>query len=160
MKLQKDLREFIELLSSHTVEFIVVGGHAVAFHGHPRFTGDIDFFVRPSRDNAERIIRVLVTFGFGDLALSADDFTKPRSVVQLGRPPNRIDLLSSISGVDFQEAWDNRVQGELDGLPVSFLGFETLVKNKRASGRDKDLGDVKKLLAISAKKGAGDRDDH
>ncbi|MDC3954149.1 nucleotidyltransferase [Polyangium jinanense] len=151
MKLQQDLREFVGLLNSSGVEFIVVGGHAVAFHGHPRFTGDIDFFVRPTRANADRILGALATFGFGQLALSADDFMRPNAVVQLGRPPNRIDLLTSISGVDFDEAWDSRVSGSLDGLPVAFLGLEALLKNKRASGREKDVADVAKLMAIKAK---------
>ncbi len=151
MKLQQDLREFIELLNSLKVEYIVVGGHAVAFHGHPRFTGDIDFLVRSTRENAERLLETLRAFGFGDLALSVDDFTRPNAVVQLGRPPNRIDLLTSISGVDFDEAWAGKLRGEIDGLPVVFLGLEALLKNKQASGRDKDLGDVKKLQAIAAK---------
>lgn len=151
MKLQKDLREFIELLSSSEVDFIIIGGHAVAFHGHPRFTGDIDFLVRSTPENAERIIVALKAFGFGEIGLSSEDFTRHGSVVQLGRPPNRIDLLTSISGVDFEEAWEGRVAGELDGLAVFFLGFDALLKNKQASGRDKDLADVKKLQAISMK---------
>ena len=151
MKLQQDLREFIELLNSLGVDCIVIGGHAVAYHGHPRFTGDIDFLVRPTRENADRLLETLRAFGFSELALSADDFTRPGAVIQLGRPPNRIDLLTSISGVEFEEAWNSRLGGELDGLPVSFLGLEALLKNKQASGRDKDLGDIKKLRAIAAK---------
>lgn len=151
MKLDKDLREFIELLNSRKVDYIVVGGHAVAFHGHPRFTGDIDFLVRPSSENAERLIEAIMEFGFSDLRLSPDDFTQPNSVVQLGYPPNRVDLLTSISGVDFEEAWNSRLGGELDGLPVSFLGWDALLKNKRASGRSQDLADVSKLLAVVEK---------
>jgi len=156
VKLQKDLREFIELLNSLKVDYVVVGGHAVAFHGHPRFTGDIDFLVRPTRENAERLLRALRAFGFSDLALSPGDFTRPNAVVQLGLPPNRIDLLTSISGVDFVEAWNGKVDGDLDGLPVSFLGWDALLKNKEASGRDQDATDLKKLRAIAAgKKGPG-----
>lgn len=151
MKLAKDLREFIELLNSRKVDYIVVGGHAVAFHGHPRFTGDTDFLVRPSHENARRLLDVVREFGFSELNLSAEDFTQPNTVVQLGYPPNRIDLLSSISGVDFEDAWVSRISGELDGLPVYFLGWEALMKNKRASGRDKDLADVSKLSAVKAK---------
>ena len=151
MKLGKDLREFIELLNSRRVDYIVVGGHAVAFHGHPRFTGDIDFLLRPSSENAERLIDAVKEFGFSEMHLSLDDFTRPNTVVQLGHPPNRIDLLTSISGVDFEEAWGSRIGGELDGLPVSFLGWDALLKNKRASGRDKDLADVSKLSAVRAK---------
>lgn len=151
MKLGKDLREFIELLNSRRVDYIIVGGHAVAFHGHPRFTGDIDFLLRPSQENAELLIGAIIEFGFPEIRLSAGDFTRPNTVVQLGYPPNRVDLLTSISGVDFEEAWSSRLAGELDGLPVYFLGRDALLKNKRASGRDKDLGDVSKLLAIGSK---------
>jgi hypothetical protein len=92
----------------------------------------------------------LRAFGFGDLALSTDDFVKPGNVVQLGRPPNRINLLTSISGVDFEDAWASRVQAELDSLPVSFLGWQSLIQNKQASGRPKDLADVAKLKAVAA----------
>ncbi|MFO0760570.1 MAG: nucleotidyltransferase [Byssovorax sp.] len=153
MKLQQDLREFVALLSSSGVDFIIVGGHAVAFHGHPRFTGDIDFLVRSTPENAERIVAALDAFGFGGVGLSPRDFTRLGFVVQLGRPPNRIDLLTSISGVDFEEAWAGRIAGEIDGLAVFFLGLDALLKNKRASGRDKDLADVRTLQAITAKSG-------
>ena len=151
MKLAKDLREFIELLNSRRVDYIVVGGHAVAFHGHPRFTVDIDCLLRPSRDNAERLIAALEKFGFSELRLSPDDFTRPNTVVQLGNPPNRIDLLTSISGVDFEEAWSGKVSGQLDQLPVFFLGWDALLKNKQASGREKDLADITKLSAVKAR---------
>jgi len=151
VKLSKDLREFIELLNSRRVDYIVVGAHAVAFHGHPRFTGDIDFLMRPSPENAERLIESIKEFGFSNLQLSPDDFTQPNTVVQLGYPPNRIDLLTSISGVDYEEAWSGKATGELDGLRVFFLGFDALLKNKRASGREQDLVDVNKLSAVKTK---------
>jgi hypothetical protein len=109
VKLQQDLKEFVKLLISHGVEFIVVGGHAVAFHGHPRFTGDIDFLLRPTHDNAERVMETLKAFGFTGLALTIDDLKQPEKVIQLGRSPNRIDLLTSISGVAFEEAWNTRL---------------------------------------------------
>jgi len=143
VKLQTDLREFIELLNSRRVEFVVVGGHAVAFHGNPRYTGDIDFLVGQDARNSERLADVLREFGFGEVA--ADTFTAADRVIQLGRPPNRIDLLTTISGVSFEEAWGSRVPAELDGLPVTFLGRDALLKNKRASGRPKDLADVDEL---------------
>ena len=145
MKLQKDLREFIELLNSHGVEYLIVGGHAVAFHGYPRFTGDVDFFVQPTADNATRLLRVLAEFGFGNIGLDLETFTAPEKVVQLGRPPNRIDLLTSISGVDFALAWHKRVTAQLDGIPVCFLGRDELLQNKRAAGRAKDIDDLQKL---------------
>ena len=153
--LQSDLREFIGLLNSLNVEFLLVGGHAVAFHGHPRFTGDIDFFIRATHENAERMLRVLDKFGFGGLGIAATDLTEPGRVIQLGRPPNRIDILTSISAVDFESAWSSRVVGELDGQTVNFIGAEDLMKNKTSSGRPKDLADVAKLRAIANRKGAG-----
>jgi len=150
VKLQKDLREFVELLNSHGVEYLVVGAHAVSFHGHPRFTGDIDFWVRPEMRNAHRVVNVLRAFGFEELGLAASDFVKAGMVVQLGQPPNRIDLLTSISGVDFDSAWRSRAEGSLDDLPASFLGFESLIANKLASSRPNDLADVAQLRAIAA----------
>lgn len=154
-KLQTDLREFIALLNSRKVEYLVVGGHAVAFHGHPRFTGDIDFFIRATSDNAERVLEALADFGFGGIGLSRDHLVAPGQVVQLGRPPNRIDILTSISGVAFDEAWDARVPADLDGEPVAFLGWHHLIQNKQASDRMKDRADVEKLLAVARRKGAG-----
>jgi hypothetical protein len=151
-KLHSDLSEFVALLNSRSVEYVVVGGHAVAFHGHPRFTGDIDFFVRPTRENADRILRVLKDFGFGDLELTVDDLTAIDRVVQLGRPPNRIDLLTSISGVAFDDAWATRTSGKLGDHMVDFLGWDALIQNKIASDRDKDRLDVKKLRAIAARR--------
>ena len=149
-KLQSDLNEFVGLLNSHRVEFVVVGGHAVAFHGHPRFTGDIDLLIRPTRENAEAVLRVLRDFGFGALKVDPADLTTPGRILQLGRPPNRIDLLTSISAVTFDEAWETRISGALDDQQVSFLGWDALIRNKTASGRDKDRLDVKRLLAIAA----------
>ena len=152
MKLEKDLREFVELLNSRKVDYIIVGAHAVAFHGHPRYTGDIDLLVMPARDNAERMLDVLRDFGFGGVSIDVEDLTLPNRVVQLGQPPNRIDLLTSISGVNSEEAWQGRVEGELDGLRVSFLGLKELLTNKRASAREKDLADFQTLSAIAKKK--------
>lgn len=150
-KLQADLREFIVLLNSHDVDYIVVGGHAVAFHGHPRFTGDIDFLIRTTAENAARLLDVLSDFGFGDLSITADDLLAPGRILQLGQPPNRIDVLTSISGVDFDVAWGGRVQTQLDDQPVSMLSRENLLQNKRASGRQKDLADLEKLVAVGVR---------
>src|SRR3954467_2658797 len=97
------LREFIALLNSHEVEYLVVGDYAVAFHGHPRFTGDIDFLIRPTAENAKRTLDAIRDFGFGSLELTFEDFTTPERIIQLGRPPNRIDILTSISGVEFDD---------------------------------------------------------
>lgn len=147
MKLQKDLREFIELLNSHGVEYLVVGGHAVAFHGYPRYTGDIDFLIRATEENTARIMSVIKHFGIDADALKAA-LTEPGKIVQIGRPPNRIDILTSASGIDFDEAWGGAVGGSLDGVPVRFPDIGSLLKNKRASGRMKDLADVEELEKV------------
>jgi hypothetical protein len=146
------LREFVGLLNSLAIDYVIVGGHAVAFHGHPRYTGDIDFLVRPTLHNARRLLQALHAFGFAETGLTPEDFIKPENIVQIGHPPNRIDLLTSISGVSFDEVWSTRIKAELDGTPVSFPAWETLLKNKQATGRDKDLADVNKLKAIAAKR--------
>ena len=145
MHLPKDLREFIESLNSNHVEYLIVGGDALAFHGCPRYTGDIDVLVRPSPENAARLEGLIVEFGFASASLSARDFLETGRVVQLGRAPNRIDLLTSISGVEFEEAWDDRVAAELDGLPVFFIGRASFIKNKKATGRTQDKADIEAL---------------
>jgi hypothetical protein len=154
-KLQTDLREFIILLNSHNVEYIVVGGHAVAFHGHPRFTGDIDFFIRTTPENVSRVLTVLDAFGFGKLGIVEHDLLERGRILQLGQPPNRIDVLTSISGVDFDSAWERRVQTLMDDQPVALLGWNELIRNKRAAGRQKDLADLEKLLLVAKRKNAG-----
>ena len=153
--LQSDLNEFVALLNSWKVEYLVVGGYAVAFHGHPRFTGDIDFLVRATPDNAQRLLDVLREFGFGSLNLTLEDLTTEGRVVQLGRPPNRIDLLTRISGVTFEEAWAGRISGNLGAHRVDFLGWDALIQNKTVTGRDKDRADVTKLLSIAASRKGG-----
>lgn len=145
MKLPTDLREFIELMNSHGVEYLIVGGHAVGFHGYPRYTGDIDFFIRPSTENAQRVSRVLEEFGFPKPKSLEPSLVGHGHVIGLGRPPNRIDLLTAISGLSFEEAWESREQGRMDDLPVHFIGKSALLKNKRASGRTKDLADAEEL---------------
>jgi predicted nucleotidyltransferase len=145
VKLHDDLREFVALLLSRGVEFVVVGGHAVAFHGYPRMTDDVDLLVRPTEENGQRIVGALQEFGFGAIGLTADDFTAPDRVIQLGRVPNRVDLLTQIYGVTFDEVWATRVQADLDGLNVAMIGREPLIRNKRATGRAQDLADAAKL---------------
>lgn len=132
--LPRDLREFIELLNSNGVEYAIVGGYAVAFHARPRYTGDIGFLARRTPENAERILRELARFGFGSLGLTAADFLKPDCIVQLRHPPNRIDVLTSISGVETDDVWEGRVDCELDGLPVHFIGRLELIRNMREVG--------------------------
>jgi len=143
--LPDDLRELLELLNARNVEYVVVGGYAVAYHGYPRYTGDIDVFVRRSPENATRILGALGDFGFGDVGLTAEDFTEPDSVVQLGRPPLRVDLLTSISAVTFDQAWGNHIRADLGGVRAPIIGLAELLQNKRASGRAKDEADVAEL---------------
>ena len=145
MPLSKDLREFVECLNSHKVEYLVVGALAVSWHGFPRYSADIDFFVRASSDNARRILSAIHAFGFASLPLKAHDFTTPNRVIQVGQEPNRIDLMTSISGVAFEEAWLTRVPGTIDGITVQFIGREALLRNKAASGRPKDRIDIEEL---------------
>ena len=153
MKIPDDWREFIALMNSHGVEYLLVGGHAVGFHGHPRLTGDIDFFVRPTVENAAALASVLEEFGFEKTAELRKEFSKPDKIVQLGRPPFRIDLLTSISGVDFADAEAGCKAAVLDGVPVRVIGKEALLTNKRASGRPKDLVDVAELQKVDQVKG-------
>jgi hypothetical protein len=145
MEIERDFKELLVLLNSHHVEYLVVGAYALAFHGAPRFTGDLDVFVRPDSTNSKRLIEALTAFGFGSLGLSPQDFEKPDQVVQLGLPPVRIDLITGISGVSWDQADTGGILAELDGVPVRFISRDHLVTNKRAAGRKKDLADLEAL---------------
>lgn len=145
MILSNDFREWFGLLNAHSVRYLVVGGYAVAFHGHPRYTKDIDVWVDATQANAGRLLDALDAFGFGSLGLELDDFVLPDRVVQLGRPPNRIDLLTSVSGVEFDEAWADRITSESDGVPIHFINVDALRRNKLATGRLQDLADLEAL---------------
>jgi len=156
--LNRDFKEFAELLNAEGVEYLVVGGYALAAHGHPRYTGDIDFWVRPSGDNVTRLLTVLRRFGFESLGLKAADF-EPDSVIQLGQPPRRIDLLTAIDGVEFDACWARREQVTVDGVVLPIIGLEDFAANKRSSGRLKDLADLESLgLSQGAQAKRGDRD--
>ena len=145
MPLNNDSKEFIALLNSHGVEYLIVGAHSLAFHARPRFTGDLDILIRPTPKNAAKMVAILNKFGFGDLGASASDFTTPGQLIQLGRAPNRIDLLTSITGVDTGDALATKVPADLDELPVFFLSKTLLIANKRAVGRPQDLADLREL---------------
>lgn len=147
MPLPKDWRAFIESLNSSGVEYLVVGAVALAHHGVPRYTGDLDIFIRSSPENAERLESALRGFGFTALGLKAADFVDSYRVIQLGVAPNRIDLLTGITGVSFNEAWPERVEVELEGVRVNFIGRQALIQNKKASGRPQDLADLEALGA-------------
>lgn len=140
-----DFREFVELLNRNNVEYLIVGGYAVSVHGYPRYTGDLDVWLNPIRENADRIVQCIEEFGFGSFNLSSDDFTKPGVVIQLGYPPVRIDLLTEIDGVTFLSCFQNKKVVDLDGLMVNFISYTDLLKNKSASGRLRDLDDLENL---------------
>ena len=145
MKLHKDSREFIALLNSHKVDYVIVGAFALAFHGRPRYTGDLDILVRCSEGNAAKIEQALEGFGSGGAGVTAADFLIANQVVQLGRPPHRIDLITSLTGVEFAEIWESRIESDLDGLPVSFIAPAPFVKNKKAVNRPQDRADLEAL---------------
>lgn len=144
MMLPDDFREFLRCLNAHSVRYLVVGGHAVSFHGYPRFTADIDVVMVPEVENANALLAALHDFGFGSVGLTAVDFTRPTTVV-LGRAPYEIDIMTYMKGVDVEAAWRRRVAGVLDGVDVPFVCKEDLVANKQAVGRPEDLADIARL---------------
>ena len=145
MEAQKDFKELLELFNGHKIEYMIVGAYALAYHGAPRFTGDIDILIKPSTENAQRILCALAELGFGALNLTIEDFQNPDSVVQLGVPPVRIDIMTSITGVPWEKADKGKVKGLYGDIPVHFLGRKEYIANKRAMGRKKDLADLESL---------------
>ena len=143
--LNQDFREFIQSLNNNDVRYLVVGGYAVALHGYPRYTKDIDIWIELSQENATNIIHALDDFGFGSLELKVSDFLDPEVIIQLGYPPDRIDFILSPSGVDFQTCFSNRFIVEIEGVQVNFIDLENLRKNKEATGRKQDLADLENL---------------
>ena len=143
--LNQDFKEFLELLAKHEVRYLLVGGYSVAVYGHPRYTKDLDIWVFADAANATQLLAALEEFGFGSLGLSEDDFTTPGYVVQLGQPPVRIDLLTSVTGVDFEDAWSRRETMSIDGVELLVIALEDLRTNKRALGRHQDLADLENL---------------
>lgn len=143
--LNQDFKEFIQSLNDNHVRYLVVGGYAVAFHGHPRYTKDIDIWIEMKPENAVNLLKALEQFGFNSLGLKETDFLVPGQVVQLGQPPNRIDVLCTISGVDFIACYESKVTVEIDDVFVSFIDLDNLRKNKAASGRHQDLADLENL---------------
>lgn len=144
-ELNEDFAEFARLLEQAGVRYLVVGGYSVALHGFPRYTGDIDFFVAVSPENAAKLVDVFTRFGFDDLGLQEEDFSRPDYVIEIGREPRKIQVLTGIDGVSFDDAWTNRVEAEMNGMQLKFLGKADLIQNKRASGRPKDQIDLLEL---------------
>lgn len=146
--MNRDFAEMLNALSDEGVEYLVVGAYAVAAHGLPRATGDIDLWVRPTPDNAARLWRALDRFGAPRSRLTPETFTQPDVVYQIGLPPNRIDLLTTIDGVEFDEAWQERVECVVETVSFQMLSKRHLLTNKRATGRPQDLADVARLEDI------------
>jgi hypothetical protein len=142
LELPNDFKEFLKLLRAHGVEYLLIGGYAVGVHGRPRFTNDLDVWVAIAPANAKRVVGALQEFGFEDPGLSEDLFLKPDSIVRMGVEPVRIEIATAISGVEFDECYRERVETELDGVPVSVINLNHLRINKLASGRSKDLADL------------------
>ena len=145
MEVQKDFRELLALFNEHKVEYVIVSGYALAFHGAPRYTGDIDILIHPDTANAHRILEAIDEFGFGSVDLTAADFQKPQNVIQLGVPPVRVDIITSLTGVSWEDACTGRIQGKYGDIPVHYIGREQFISNKRAVGRKKDLADLEAL---------------
>lgn len=146
MTLAKDFEEFVVLLNKHRLDYMVVGGYALALHGKPRHTGDLDIWINISDENAERMLQVLRDFGMRALDFKKADFLKPGYITQIGYPPLRIDILNNIDGVEFSEAVQNRQKIKLDDdLEISFIGLQDFIRNKEAAGRSQDLSDIKEI---------------
>ena len=143
--MNRDFAEILAALSAADAEFLVVGAHALAAHKRPRATGDLDIWVRPTRDNAKKVWSALVAFGAPLRDLTIDDLATPEVVFQMGLPPYRIDILTSISGVTFDDAWPNRIINQFEGQPYAVIGLRDLIRNKRAAGRPQDVVDADDL---------------
>ncbi|MBU2609422.1 MAG: hypothetical protein KJ606_00535 [Chloroflexi bacterium] len=143
--LNQDFKEFIQSLNDNGVRYLVIGGYAVAFHGHPRYTKDMDVWIAMDAENAANMVKALDQFGFASLGLKAADFLTSDQIIQLGYPPNRIDVITTATGVDFETCYAAQVQSEVDGILVNFIDLENLKRNKMSAGRHQDLADVENL---------------
>lgn len=152
MDLDKDFKEFIELLNEHKVKYLIIGGYAVNFHGYPRYTRDIDFWLWMTKENIQNLIQAISQFGFGSLNLEIEDFMTPENIIQLGYEPYRIDLLVDVDGVDFEECFERRIEVELDGVDLKFMSLQDLITAKKKTGRLQDLADAEQLEKIKEKK--------
>ena len=148
--LPRDFREFIQLLNEHDVAYVIVGGYALAVHGYVRYTGDLDVFVALTPDNAAKTLRAFHAFGLNTPDLNTELLLEEGNIIRVGAEPMRLEILNKISGVDFEECYHNRRTITIDDVPVNFVGYQELLKNKRATGRDKDRVDVAELLKRNA----------
>ena len=145
MNTHPDFEELLRLLEDHRVDYMIVGGYAVAYHGYPRFTNDIDLFFDPADENAARLRNALMAFGFQKEDLPSEAFRMAGNILTFGVAPTRVDFINSIDGVTFEEARPNVVRGTYGSVEVSFIGFDDLIRNKKATRRPKDRGDVEEL---------------
>lgn len=145
MEPERDFKELLERFNAASVEYLIVGGYALAVHGAPRYTHDLDVYVRPTPENAARILALLNEIGFGKMGCTVEEFTRPDTILQLGEPPVRVDLLTGIQGVTWEQAVAGRIAGQYGDVPVHYLGRSEFVANKRAIGRPKDLADLAAL---------------
>jgi predicted nucleotidyltransferase len=152
MELDKDFKEFIELLNAHDVQYLVIGEYAVNFHGYPRYTKNIDFWLWMTDENIEKLLQVIKSFGFGSLGLDKNDFSDADNIIQLGYEPYRIDLLMDVNGVDFQECYNRRIDGEIETVKVKFLSIDDLIVAKKNAGKLQDLADAEQLEKLRNKK--------
>ncbi|MEZ4963482.1 MAG: nucleotidyltransferase [Saprospiraceae bacterium] len=152
MTLDKDFREFIGLLNEHEVKYLVIGGYAVNFHGYPRYTRDIDFWIWLTDENIRNLLEAIQAFGFGSLGLTTEDFSDPENIIQLGYEPYRIDLLVDVEGVDFEECYARKSDVEIDETKVSFMSLQDLIEAKKTAGRLQDLADAQQLENIEKRK--------
>ena len=148
MRVEEDFKEFIALLNKNSVKYLIVGGYAYSYYAEPRFTKDIDILIEISDKNSKDLMAVLSEFGFGNAGLKPGDFLEPGQTIQLGQAPIRIDILTSIDGVSFQEAWGTRTEGKYGDITAWFISKEDLIKNKQVSGRPQDVADVEMLQKI------------
>ena len=144
-RLPKDFRDFLQLLNEHDVNYLLIGGYAVGYHGYPRATADIDIWIEPEKITAEKIVGVLSDFGFDRNSISEEFFLQRDKIIRLGNPPLRIEIQMSISGVEFDSCYNERVEDKIDGIPVKIISLKNLKINKKAANRHKDLDDLEKL---------------
>jgi hypothetical protein len=145
MEFQRDFEDLCASLNGRNVDYLIVGGYALAFHGAPRFTGDLDIFIRPTTENVSRLLAALNDFGFREAPVRPDDLLRERKMLELGRQPVQVHIMAWISGVFWETAWESRQLGAYGSAPVCFLGREAFIANKRAVGRPKDLADIEAL---------------
>ena len=147
MKTEKDYEEFLELLNKHDIRYCIIGAFALAFHARPRYTKDMDILIEATIDNAKRLLAALREFGFGSLNLSVEDFSSKGNIIQLGYEPVRIDIITSIKGLEFTDIWESRIQGPYGKQTVNFIDHQNLIRSKKLSNRAQDKADLDLLLS-------------